>query len=490
MPTINLNTGCSSCEDNSVVVISNPCTCRLPNCETCNPTKDCGCPIKLDTSCVIYNKNGGVQSGLINISYPNGTNLKTILERIDVLLGQNNIFNFDSYDLSCIRALYPINGFGDFASAVSKEICGLKSDLDTINCSLSEQINNFNTLIDTLNHPNFSDTCGLGIGTSDTIKDILIKLKDGYCSLKNTIQSENSPSFLPINSNSVSWISGGFKGHQPTANVKVSVASGNTLQLLSDGLFVPSSTVPSNTQVLSYNPGTRIISLSGGGGSVTLPPDSDNQNLTFNCSSKVLSISGGTSADLSCLAETPNAKIDTNSIQTVLSGTNNRTISSNVKISACSGNLLTIQSDGLCATYAPSLSFATTDEKVMASSTDTNPAGYLDEKIEGGVVGALTTSAAFNTLTNKVKVTTTANIPSLLGALVADAGFCAAITACICFKFRLRNTGVSSATYSYVDCSNTSHTGLTIGPGVSIDVCGKSVDSVSTDIIFNNLGFC
>lgn len=489
MPTINLNPNCDPCIDNSVVVISNPCTCQLPSCHTCNPDP-CGCPIKLDTECVIYNKKGLTQSELINISYPNGTDLKTILDRIDVLLGQNNIFNFDSYDLSCLRALYPINGFGDFATAVSKEICGLKSDLDTINCSLSGQINNFNILIDTLNHPNFSDTCGLGITTSDTIRDILIKLKDGFCSLKNIILSENSPSFLPINSSSVSWISGGIKGHQPTANVKISTASGNTLQLLSDGLFVPTTSSSLAPQILSYNAGTRVISLSGGGGTVTLPPDNDSQNLTFNCTSKILSISGGNTADLSCLVETPNSKTDTNSIQTVLSGGSNRNISSNVKISTCSGNLLTIQSDGLCATYTPPESFSTTDEKLKASSSDANPAGYLDEKVEGAGVGALTTTTVFNALTNKVKISTTADISALLTALAADENFCSAITACICFKFRLVNTGVISATYSYVDCSNVNHTGLTLGAGVSVDVCGKSVDSSSTDMIFNNLGFC
>jgi|SRR6478736_136075 len=53
-------------------------------------------------------------------------------------------------------------------------------------------------------------------------------------------------------------------------------------------------------------------------------------------------------------AETPNNALDTNSIDIVLSGTSNRTISANLKISPNTGNKLSILSNGVFAAPATS----------------------------------------------------------------------------------------------------------------------------------------
>lgn len=480
---------CSNCN-------CSPCSCQphVDNCNSCSEPDPCtpntGCPVLLDTKCTIYNKFGG-PNYLTHLALPNGSTLQTILEKIDYDLSLTSP-TFSPYSTTCLN--YPgfvINDLPTFISTVDNQICTINTDLNNLNNSLITGLSNLTASVDLINHPNFTDNCGIGILTTDSIKDVLIKLKNAYCSLFANISVDNSPNFLPFNSSSVSWLLAGPKNHTPTANVRKSAQSGNALQILSDGLFISSSPtgVP---QVLSYTATSRTVSLSGGGGSFVLPTDQDAQTLSLNTGSKVLSISGGNTVDFTPIIPTfsqtsitPNT---TNSIQLTATGTANTSITANAKISTDAGNIISIHSDGLFApTPDPS-----PDEKVKASSSGVS--GYLIEKIEGCTSGSVITTATYNNITDKVTVCSTVSTAGLLTEIAGTpallTALCNMVKGCLCFKFVLLNTAGSSATYTYTDCSGTTHTGVSLGATSSVEVCGTAVTVSATTVYVFNMGYC
>ena len=65
------------------------CVVTQPFCDQCGD--DSTCVEKIDAACVFYHFNTTAPSGLVNLGIPNGTDLETILEAIDALIG--NSFN-------------------------------------------------------------------------------------------------------------------------------------------------------------------------------------------------------------------------------------------------------------------------------------------------------------------------------------------------------------------------------------------------------------
>lgn len=72
-------------------ICSNPqyCQSRLPFCDQC--VEDTHCVSPIDTQCIIYHFNTSTPTRLINLNFPNGTNLEVILEKIDALIGGINL---------------------------------------------------------------------------------------------------------------------------------------------------------------------------------------------------------------------------------------------------------------------------------------------------------------------------------------------------------------------------------------------------------------
>lgn len=483
MPLINLN--CCG---------KNPCECN--KCDSCAEPSPCttnnGCPILLDSTCVVYNKYGGTNN-LYNIDSPNGSTLEHILENINAKFDSLSAV-FSPYTAACINFPgYVITTLPQFIEAVDDEFCTIKSDISSVNTSLTTSINNLTNVVDDINNPAITASCtGLVIGTSDTLRQILIKLKDAYCSLYSAIISDQSPTFSPVDTTSISWIVGGPKNHIATASVRKSTQIGNALQILPDGLYV--GDLPTSIQTISYNSGTRTLILSGGGGSVTFPADQDQQTLSLNTSTKILSISGGNTVDFTPIipsfTQTPLNPSDTNSINLTTSGTANTNISADVKISSDSGNIVEIRTDGL---FAEIPSLTDDDERVKASSA--GAAGYLIDKTEGCVNGPITTGVSYNTITDKLTICSTINTGTLLSEIGSTpallSALCALVQNCVCFKFRLVNTDtVNAVTYNYTDCNGTTFTGLSIGASGTVDICGTSVTPGAAKLYVFNLGFC
>lgn len=478
-----------------------PCNCQphVDDCDSCNPTPPCttdtGCPILLDSKCIIYKKFGGSPSGLTNISLPNGANLEFVLDTIDDFLATLSSYSFPPFVTTCIGITNTtILTLANFMQAVDNQFCAVKANQNTLNNTIITEIDNLTTIVDTINHPNItSSSVGLAINATDTIKQILIKLKDAYFSLYSAIISDQSPDFAPINSNTISWFLAGTKGHTPTANIKKSLQPGNVLQLLPDGLFV--GNLPALSQSLSYDAGTNSICLSGGGGCVPLPVDSDDQTLSLSVLTNILSISSGNSVDLTPIlpsfSQVSISPSTTNSIVITANGTANTNIAADVRISSNVGNSITIQSDGLFVP-APTPAIIDTDELVKAFSTGT--AGTLINKVEGCISGSVTTAISYNAISDKMTVCSTLDASSLLSEISSTPALLAAFTNMVqtssCFKFRFINIGVGANTYGYTDCNGTVFSGLAISGGSSIEVCGQQATTGTDQVYVFNLGFC
>ena len=165
------------------------------------PCNDSGCPIQLDSNCVIYHKGNNIISGLINLGLTNGATAQLIFDAIDAQLGNIQAQN---YSLPCLRGTYSyvINNLSQFATAVDTTLCVL------------------NGLVQT------------------------------------ALASSTTP-ITPVNSNSITLTASGTLNHTLRADLNISAASGNQVLVLGDGAFVPA-------QTLALDYGTNVLSISDG----------------------------------------------------------------------------------------------------------------------------------------------------------------------------------------------------------------------------------
>ena len=106
-----------SCNTNCSSVPCNPCPSNC-KCSSCCST---GCPIKLDTSCIIYHKNNSTISGLVKLGLANGATLELILDTIDPYIGQ---LQANNWSLPYLRDQegYTVNTLEQFATSVDAEL--------------------------------------------------------------------------------------------------------------------------------------------------------------------------------------------------------------------------------------------------------------------------------------------------------------------------------------------------------------------------------
>lgn len=471
-----------------------PCCCQTIEdpCDPCSVAQ--GCPINLSTECVFYNLNSTEPTGLTCLNIQNGISLKTILEAIDTAICEISPINVLSYTIPCITNNYSVTNFQEFIEAVDQQLCVLNLNINNNFNSLTSSIASTNTLVNTIFYPTLSDCGTLNLESGDSIIVVLQKYANAICNILATCCTDTSPSLVATDSSTVNFTTSGTKNHNITAAVKISSVLGNELSALPDGLYC-SVTIPNYTQVLSFNSGTNTLSLSNGGGSVILNPNTDSQTLSLNCLTKMLTISNGNTIDLSCIAgggfvETPLVAVDSSTIDFTTSGVSGHILTGVVLpaglISATPGNALSVSAGGLYTSAA-------TDIYVKVTSSDPS-AGYLENKITGKVNSLITTTVTTNGGTYKSEVESVLDVNALLTTIAGNpallSALCAIVADCMCYTFRITNNGAGAELYDYVDCTGTSFTGLSLGAGASVDVCGRSADTASTDIIIQNLGNC
>lgn len=184
--------GCGNCRTG--LFPAQPCPPKFP------PNCNNGCPILLDSNCVIYHQFNNQISGLKNLNLGNGSTLQLILDTIDVQLG---VLNAAAWAVPNLRADgFTINTLPQFAAAVDTELGVIANEITVLQ--------------------------GL-VGVPIT----------------------------PVNTNSIDLAVSGPLNHTLTANVNISGATGNTLVVLSDGLYAA-------PQLLSINYVAKTLSITGG----------------------------------------------------------------------------------------------------------------------------------------------------------------------------------------------------------------------------------
>lgn len=318
--------------------------------DPCVQPDPCQNPIQLDATAIFYNLCSSNINKLYCTGLPNGTSVAAVLEAFDAKLCQYINYDFSRYNLSCLRQKYTITSLQQFAEASSREICIAEAQIATLDQKFTQQILTLSNVVNGILYPQLVDGCGLGILITDSIKVVLQKILAILCTPGNL--PDNGPNLIAQNTNTISFVTSGIKGHTISAGVNISPTLGNVLQALGNGLYVP--TPPAQIpQVLSIDYTSRTISLSNGGGYITLPPDLDNQILTLNISAKTIAISGGNTIDLTPLfqaiavTQTPNNPVNTNSINITASGTANTTFSANLNLDGTQANAAVVNTHGL-----------------------------------------------------------------------------------------------------------------------------------------------
>lgn len=110
------------------------CNCVQQNLIPCPPypcSQPTGCPIQLDTACVIYHKNNNQLSGLMDgLGLNNGATLELILDTISSKIEQ---LNFEDINLPFLDDSYVINTLQQFATAVDSQFDEVNTQIETIN---------------------------------------------------------------------------------------------------------------------------------------------------------------------------------------------------------------------------------------------------------------------------------------------------------------------------------------------------------------------
>lgn len=109
------------------------CTCSncYQSCQTCTCYVTTGCPLQLDSECVLYHKNNSEVSELTNLGIANGTTLEYILEVIDTKIN-NSGSNILNYNLPCLRETYTVNTLQQFMESIDDFLCVLSDKIEVI----------------------------------------------------------------------------------------------------------------------------------------------------------------------------------------------------------------------------------------------------------------------------------------------------------------------------------------------------------------------
>lgn len=164
----------------------------------------------------------------------------------------------------------------------------------------------------TTNDLNFTPATGALTSTVNGVSDTVI--------LTAAVTGAQTP-ITPVDSTTLDLSVSGTDNHTLTGTVKISNTSGNRLTTDGTGLLVPQT-----TNTLTFDSSTNALTTNVNGITAT-------QVLPFGTSG------GGT--------QTPITPVDTSTIDLTANGTDNHTLTAAVKVSATSGNTITVNSDGL-----------------------------------------------------------------------------------------------------------------------------------------------
>jgi len=388
--------------------------------------------IQTQTDDVFYGKCS--QDKLENLNLNAGTDLTTILEKIDYKFGDSfNSVNVNAFNLTYLRTKYTITTIKELLQCISLELGNNNTRLNTLTNTTNAQASNHTALSNKVNSiytPSIVDSSNVGFTVNDNILVVLQKIVDKF----NTVNGGSTNLTLSAtDTNTIDITLSGENNTTIKADVKVSSFAGNRIVKLTDGLFVAPSTSSSSNQLEVQGNQIRIV----GGSFVSLPILG---NQTLSRVGNRIYISGGNDIILPDTIESSLSVNNTNSIVFSQSGSTGHNISANVKVSSMTGNKLRIEADGVY---------------VAMDATD-----------------VLNQISASQTMKN------------LLCSIVASC------STSQCYKWYIQNTASSSTSVNYVDLNGNSQT-FTMGANTTLSISGTKILSVpSSTLIITFLGAC
>lgn len=343
---------CNTCNCNKKE--SNPCfdTC-------CEETQACDKPIS--TNCIFYNLENQENSKLFKLKLGNGTPLTTVVNLIDAELNKVETPNFKAFSLSYLEN-YNIKTIKQFSESVSTELGSLNSKIVSFTNIAKDNkldIDGLSIDVKNLKYPKINDTAIAGFTTNSDLKTVLQKMNDKMSTLGG---ASSSPSINTVESSTVKITKSGIQGHTLQAVVKKSGASGNALQVNSDGLYVPIPTQTNQYQTLQLSGNALSIT---NGNSVTLP------TATLVLTGSTLGIVGSsTTVNLASIVNTAQTQITVNNVpitgvSLAASGPNTHTLSASIVRSGDVNNLVELKADGL---YIPPTPAQTILNEILATA--------------------------------------------------------------------------------------------------------------------------
>lgn len=320
------------------------------NCNECSENTPCseinytniGCPQTIDSKCVVYNGEDiecvDIESGDI-LEHVISKITDAVCNGVSINLSVANtdktisavITNPPSGRLLTINSIVSTNANNALVK-VSNGLFVPQFTQTSITTTNSQSIN-FSTS-GTANH-----TITANVRISEQVGNSLSILSDGLF----VSNSANTP-LNTVDSNSIDFTTSGIANHTVTASVKLSAFSGNALEIKNDGLYV---TIPSFTQTPITLVNTNSISGSVSG--------TNNHTLTLNIriseqAGNALTLSSAGLFVATPASQTPITTVASSTLTLTASGTNSHTLTGTVRVSASANNAISVNSDGLFVT--------------------------------------------------------------------------------------------------------------------------------------------
>lgn len=194
------------------------------------------CIEKMDADCVIYNlSNPSGASSLHNMKLPNGSSIKSVLERIDQLFAITNPqANAESYTaaIAALGSTDTIVNTADLLTEIARQVSVAKQLVSNLQNYTQNQLGQINKAMSDLNNPAIAAG---PIDIHDTIAEALEKLGNALKAIQ-----EAMPAISTAEGNHLQLaLDGGLfvKGY----SFPVSSVAGNALTLKPDGYYVNQS---------------------------------------------------------------------------------------------------------------------------------------------------------------------------------------------------------------------------------------------------------
>lgn len=166
---------CTNCNEQTIPTI--PLNQGCPGCGSGCTDYPCANGV-IDTTCIVY-----TGPNLTCIGATTNTCLELILQKIDAQVCVT-IGDYSGFNLGCLRDDYAISTAQQFAESISNYVCTLRADFETFTTvTFVDYQTAVDERFDDIETPGFASCASVGIGPTDTLLEVLVKLAGVECNI-------------------------------------------------------------------------------------------------------------------------------------------------------------------------------------------------------------------------------------------------------------------------------------------------------------------